>query len=282
MVLNEGQVQIRDLVMGRATAYKVNGFNPWSRTARTTGTGEMPASDGGWSGPEWREVAAVNFDVTIKGASAADWQAKHWALDAAFAPIRDATGDVELRWVTGGVEYLMFGRPRSLSPEIENLRTGRIHYQAAFSAPDPSIYSATEYTVNTGLPAWTGGLIVPATTPLTLNQTPTDGITTALNAGTTPAALLLRITGPVSRPSITVIGPDGAAQTLHLDTVIAAGQWIDIHTEERAVILNGSVSRLRDAYGSWPLLAPGTSTIRWRSDEYNPTARLLIRWRHRW
>lgn len=281
MPLSEGQVQVRDLVMGRGTAYKVTGFNPWNRSARVTGSGDNPWDDGGYAGAEFREVVAVNMDVTVRGVSAADWWAKHVELDAAFAPI--GTGpEVELRWVTGGIEFVMFGRPRGLGPEIKNLRTGRIANTASFSALDPSIYSSTEYTVSTGLPAWSGGLTVPVTTPLLVAQTQTSGIITATNSGKAVTALYLRIDGPVTDPTITVVGPDAIPYTLSLETVIEAGQWISIDTKAQSVLLNDSITRLSSAYGSWPLLQPGVSTVTWRATTYDPTAQLTARWRDRW
>lgn len=282
MPLQEGQVQLRDLVMGRGTAYKVTAFNPYIRSARVTGSGENPWDDGGWAGAEFREVVAVNFGITIRGTSAADWQAKHWDLEAAFDPVGTAADEVELRWCTGGTEYCMFGRPRGLSPEIKNLRTGRIANSASFSALDPSIYSGTEHVISTGLPAWSGGLTVPVTVPVTIPQTQIAGFAEAANAGKRSARLLLRIDGPVERPSITVVTADGVPVTLYLDTVLEEGQWLDIDTAARSVVLNGFITRLRDAYGDWPLVWPGVNELRWRAETYNPDALLTARWRDRW
>ncbi|MGH8879776.1 MAG: phage distal tail protein [Stackebrandtia sp.] len=280
--MDEGQVSVNGLVMGRDTSYRVNEFNPWNRAIRAEATGANPWSDGGWSGAEFYEPVTVEFKVRTQGANATDWQQLHWQLTQAFAPIRTALTEYELRWVTAGVEYLMYGRPRSLSPTVARLRTGQVAETASFYCPDPAIYSGAEHVVTIGLPDWTGGLTVPVVTPATVAATQTDGVATVTNAGNVAARLLLRITGPVTDPSVTVIDTDGIALTLTIETTLGPDDWIDVDTAERSVILNGSVSRLADAWGSWPLLYPGTSTIRYAAADHNDLTRLTIRWRDQW
>lgn len=281
MVLADGQIQIRDLVLGRGTQYKVRKFNPWTRTVRADQTGEMPWGDGSWSGAEWFESVAINMDVVIEGTDLADWQVLHQALDLAFSPIGAGTSEVELSWCLGAQEQVMFGRPRGVSPTPDHVRVGRTPTTCMFWCGDPFRYSAALNSVSIGLPEWSGGLVVPVTVPVTIPQTQVDGLAEAVSAGAYPAPLLLRIDGPVVNPSITVVSPAGVPLALSLELSIEAGQWIDINTQEQSVLLNGFVSRLRDAYGDWPLLEPGTSEIRWRSDVYDPTAQLTVSWRDR-
>lgn len=280
--MDDGQVSVNGLVMGDGTDYIITDFNPWTRQARVTGSGDNPWSDGSWAGTEFYESVVVNMGIHTIGTSAADWQAKHWALMRAFAPIRTSLVEAELRWVIGGVEYLMRGRPRMLSPKIQNINSGEITSSASFVALDPAIYSADEHTITMGLPAWAGGLTAPITAPVAITATQSDGIADATNTGIVPARLLLRITGPVTTPSVTVITPDGVPLTLTIDTELGTGDWIDIDTAERSVLLNGSISRLSSVYGTWPLLWPGTSTIRYRAAATNPDTHLTIRWRDQW
>lgn len=285
MPLEDGQVSLRGLVMGRNTKYRLNVFNPWQRQTRTSATGEAPWGDGGWSGTEWREAAVVNFGIGIMGDSEAEWQELHWQLDEAFAPIGDDTTDVTLTWRTGGFDYAMFGRPRMLNPDARMLRTGRVWATASFAAPDPSIYSAAEHSITLGLPRWGGGLTHPFRHPFVIGASVVDGAADVDQVGRhrRGAALLLRITGPVTEPRFTVVGPDGVAETLHFDLRLDdKTQTLDVHTGERIVLLNGSASRLKAAWGDWPLLRRGASTLRYQAAEYNADSRLVARWRDRW
>jgi len=279
MTLLEGQVRVGDLVMGPGTSYIVSSFNPYNRSVRASQSGDAPWSDGGWSGAEWREVAVVNMGIHIDGSSNTEWQALHWALDAAFAPVRTGS-DVELRWVNAGTEYLMYGRPRMLQPLIRNLRSGQVTSSASFVCPDPSIYSAEEYTAEVGLLHRIGGLSTPFGTPTSIHSVTADGEATLTNTGTGAARLLLRITGPVANPRISLI-TDTTVQVLYLDTVLGPEDVLDIDTKDKLVVLNGSTSRLADAWGDWPLLS-GQALIRFEADVYEPDARLTIRYRSTW
>lgn len=284
MALTEGQVQIvRDngtaLTMGENTQFIVSGFDPWSRQVRASQTGDAPWSDGGWSGAEWREVASISFGVFIDAASNTEWQALHWQLDAIFAPVRTG-GDIELHWVNAGFEYLMYGRPRMLQSRVRNLRSGKEQTQAAVSCPDPAIYSAAEHVTTIGLLHRIGGLSVPFGLPTGIHSVIAGGEATISNAGTGAARLLLRITGPVANPRITLIDAAGP-QTLYLTSTLGADDYIDIDTKDKVVVLNGSTSRLADQYGAWPLLT-GTASIRFEADVYEPDASLTITTRDTW
>jgi hypothetical protein len=72
---------------------------------------------------------------------------------------------------------------------------------------------------------------------------------------------------------------DTTVQTLYLDTMLGPDDWLDIDTVKKSIVLNGSVTRLADQYGDWPLLPPGPALIRFESDVYDPLAGLNARWR---
>lgn len=282
MLTTDGQIQIvrsdgTTLDLHQGTPYLVNGFNPFDRGVRADQGGPISWGDGDWSGAEWRSGATIPLAVEI---AAADWPTLmqlYWALDAALAPVRTGN-EIELRWRAGGVEYLMYGRPRGVSMRAHSLEHGTASVVAQIAAPDPSIYSGTEYTATAGLLRRSGGITVPFTLGgLAFYSIVADGEATIVNAGTTPARLLLRIDGPVQRPRITLI--DGAGgRTLFLDTVLGAGEWMEIDTQKKLVTLNGTTNRLTDAYGDW-LLLNGTGLIRFEADDYNTQARLTVTWR---
>ncbi|SCL15045.1 phage distal tail protein [Micromonospora inyonensis] len=163
MALSEGQVQLRDLVIGPGTPYRfVKGshFNPFKRDVRADQGGARAWSAGSWSGAEWAEQVAIAMRLVVLARGPAEYVTLMSRLLAAFAP---SGGDVDLRFVLAGAEYLMRGRPRMVDPESRHL-DGHTYVQAAFVALDPTIYSGTEHEVPLSLPSTVGGLTVPLTT----------------------------------------------------------------------------------------------------------------------
>lgn len=296
MSLAEGQVSVRGLVMGPDTDYKVLEFNPWVRSVRADQSGARAWGHGSWSGAEWAEQAVVPILIETLTEDLTSWRRAQQHLAAAFAPIGDATADVELRWCLDGVEYLLRGRPRLVSPTIEHLRTGRIRSGCSFVAPDPTIYSGIEYASgDVYLPSVTGGIAPPLTPPLTITATVSSGTAHLVNAGTRATSLRLHIESGANAlvsPRITVTGPDGAPLTLRLGLTLAAGDFLDIDTAARTVTLNGTADRRAYAVGDWPLLAgipagdytstEAASDITWMADVYSATARLSATWRYAW
>ncbi|WP_116051674.1 hypothetical protein [Amycolatopsis palatopharyngis] len=441
MALIEGQVSVRDLVMGRGTQYKVLEFNPWARTARADQAGARAWNHGSWSGVEWATEVAVPLRVQVLGTDAASWMALHQDLSAAFRPVGESTLDVELRWMLGGVEYVMFGRPRMVEPEASMLGTGLVYTKAAFVALDPFIYAGAETVVTAlGLPTFTGGLTIPPaatlntndgfevdtagwfasggtlarstaqamegaasglatpdgvaatgvygissadapavtegrsyrwtawvyspngwsamrpvirwldgtgtqvtqvegadvdvpagvwtrlrlsatapagavsasgrvwqrltptaadvfyidgarfvddaaaglTVPFTVDGVAADGFVVITNSGKAETGLFLRIDGPVPSPSVTLVRADGSFQRLTFDLELTTGQWLDVDTANRVVLLNGTTSRRGQTSGDWPILPPGTHTLQWSSPNYNDVATLSGSFRSAW
>jgi hypothetical protein len=283
MALAEGQVQVRDLVMGRGTSYKMLQFNPWTRGVRSDQGGARAWNHGSWSGVEWATEAAVPMRIQVLGTDAASWFQLHSQLAAAFRPVGESTVDVELRWMLGGAEYVMFGRPRMVEPEASMLGTGLVYTKAAFVALDPMIYTGAEtVTAAIGLPTFTGGLTVPFTVPFTVDGVAVDGFADIANTGTADTGLSLRIDGPVSAPSVTLQRADGSFQRLVFDLELSAGQWLDVDTANRVVLLNGTTSRRGQTSGHWPILPQGEHTLRWSSPKYNDVAKLSVRFRSAW
>jgi hypothetical protein len=169
MPLDDGQVQLRDLVMGPGTPFRfVSHFNPFSRNVRADQAGGRAWGDGGWSGAEWAEQVTIPMRLVVMGVGAAGWMACMQQLLAAFAP---SSTDLDLRFAVAGTEYLMRGRPRMVDPEARHV-DGHTYTAAAFVALGPSIYSGNEHQVVLGLPSTSGGLIVPDPTGPALNANP--------------------------------------------------------------------------------------------------------------
>ncbi len=283
MALTEGQVQVRDLVMGRNTSYKMLEFNPWAATVRADQGGKRAWGHGGWSGVEWRDEVVVPMFIKVTGTGAAGWLAAHQQLAKALRPVGESTADIELRWMTGGTEYLMFGRPRMVDPDAKMIGTGQVFTKAAFVALDPLIYSGAETSVaNIGLPTFTGGLTVPFTVPFSIPATASEGFASLTNDGTAEVGLDIRLDGPVESPIVTLVRDDGTFQELTFDLTLTTGQWLDIDTANRIVLLNGAHSRRGQVSGHWPILPEGTHELRWRSPSFNDQAAMSVTFRSAW
>lgn len=285
MALIEGQLQIRDLVMGPGTVYSVQGStNFFARSVRADQSGKRAWNHGGWSGVEWQDEAVIPIRILVDaGTGTAQWVAAHQQLAAAFRPVGESPADVELRFAVGGSEYVMFGRPRMVEPEVELIGLGRSFTQCAFVALDPFIYAGDETVAGPiDLPTVTGGLTVPFTVPFSIDVIVTGGTASLVNGGTADAGLLLRIDGPVTGPVVSLSHASGTVQTLRIDAELADGEWLEIDTAARTVVFNDVTSLRGQASGDWPILPTGTHTIRWLSGDNTQTGTLTVRFRSAW
>lgn len=285
MALAEGQVQVRDLVMGPGTLYEtLRGFDPWTRQVRAEQGDARAWGDGAWSGAEWTSDAVVPIPVRVKDAAnrtPGGWLAAHQRIAAAFAPSHE---DVELRWCTGGVEFVLFGRPRMVEPNVDTVPAGWSYTRCAFAALNPTIYGGVEHSMTLGLPSTVGGLTLPLTTPLTIAAAVTSGRAIITNAGTKDTGLRVRVDGPVVEPRVSLLTDAGTA-IVRVWTTLTAGQWLDIDTAARTVYLNGTASRrgvtTADGIG-WPVLPPGTHELAFDASAYDPAATATVTWRDTW
>lgn len=279
MALEEGQVKVRDLVMGPGTDYIITHFNPWSRLAKTEAAGTNPYADGSWSGPEFWDSVTIPLTVHPAGDSAAGWDTLHWNLVQALRPIRTDSVDPEIHWRNGGIEYMMRARPRAIDPSVINMATGDVTTSCSLQALDPAVYSSEEFSVEMGVIRRSGGLITPFTTPFPIYSVVVDGEETVYNGGIENAWLQLRIDGPAVNPVVSVSTDEGP-MTLYLSTSIAEGEWIDIDTYEKSVLLNGFTSRLNQMSGTWVYIPPRSDNvfIRFNAQD-SPNAKLTAKWR---
>lgn len=286
MALLEGQASVRGLVIGRGTRYRlVAEWNPFTLPVRADQGGPRAWNHGTWTGAEWADQRAVSIRLVTVAADHGQWLALHQELAAAFAPIADVNEQVELRFVFGGREYLLFGTPRLVEPDLKAVASGRVPTRCDFVAQDPRIYSGELHQVATGLPTFQGGLLVPLVVPFTVAGVQLGGRETLFNEGTADAGLFLRLDGPLQEPRVTLQRPDGTVATLRFDITLAAGQWLEVDTAAETVFLNGlpTASQLGRTAGEFFLLPPGTSTLRFaHGGNHNDDARVTVSFRDAW
>lgn len=289
MALLEGQISITradgtELLLHHGanrfdTVYKVNEFDPFNRGVRANQTGVVPWGDGEWSGAEFQSGVPIPLKVQIDGGDWAGLMESWWDFEAAFKPIGTGIAESEMRFNAGGVEYLMYVRPRGATLKNRNVRTGRAWADANLYALNPAIYSSEEFVTEVGLYQLLPTLATPFTAPFTIPFAVADGQVELVNNGTAASKLQLTIPGPVSNPYVSVI--NGASrQTLYFDIELDEDDHLDVDTGDQLVVLNDSVSKLHTAYGTWPLLDPrSTSLFEYRASDVTDS-RITIR--HRW
>lgn len=290
MALQDCQVQVRDLVMGPGTPYRVlPGFNPWDRTVRATQTGPRAWNHGTWSGAEWADEVVVPIPLMVTGQDRdlSSWLAAQQALAAAFRPIGDVTEQVELRWRMGGGEWVMFGRPRMVQPTTDLISVGKAVTRCVMVCQDPRVYSGALHEAGpTGLTQFAGGLTVPFTVPVWIGGTLTGGVMNLVNAGTTSTGMTLRIDGPVDQPRLVLQTPDGSTSALLFEVDVAGGQWLQVDTVARTALLNGLPQSNQFGRSVWGWeqhpLPPGTSTLRFFAESFDPDAAVTVQFRSAW
>lgn len=120
-------------------------------------------------------------------------------------------------------------------PDVARKKVPRREFMVTLVAPDPRRYSETERS-----------------TVATLN----GAGTLAQNAGTFPAVFGVRITGPITNPSVV-----SAAGTFGLTTTIVAGTYVDLNTDTRTAVDSTGASRYGSFTGAWYEIPPGGTSI---------------------
>lgn len=152
-------------------------------------------------------------------------------------------------------------------------------FQLQLTAPDPRKYLAAVETT-TGLPAPSGGLTFPVAFPADFGYS-TGGSVVVTNYGTVRTWPVLRLAGPLINPR--VINP-ATGDEMRIAISIDSGQYLDIDTAARTVLLGGAASRRAAVAvtGEWLPIAPGTSSFRFGSDAFDPASLLTVAVRSAW
>lgn len=285
MVLADRQWSLRGLVMGPGTQYEVlTQTNPF-RLQSSASTGSRAWDHGSWAGAEWAGSKTVPLRVLVKGAERDpdSWLEAHQNLTAAFAPRGASTIEDELRFGWNGREYVMFGRPRVVEPNLDIVGRGYSFTQCAFESLDPRIYDADPVVQQTNLPVFEGGLALPFSLPATIDSVAVEGSDTIVNEGKTDTGIVLRLYGPLVEPRVALRESDGTTRLLRFRADIEDGHYVEIDTQRRTVLLDGDQagSRRRFAAGEFFLVPPGTSTLFLRSGSEDP-GYLISEYRSAW
>jgi len=221
--------------------------------------------------------------VEITADDTTTWESRLQDLKTALAvdPERDDPEDPLVFQVPGvaeGRKVRVNARPRGLAGVLDLSWFYEIPVVSLrFLATKPWIYDNTETTVTSPILAGSSsGLTWPLTWPLVWG-TVTASSFTVTNDGTSRAEFVATIPGPVTNPVIQHID---RGLELAFEITLDAGQYLEVDTEERTVLLNGTANRYYVKSGTWFNLAPGDNLLSYRAD--SGSSNLSIVYRSTW
>lgn len=156
-------------------------------------------------------------------------------------------------------------------------------YSVLISARDPRKFGDLA-SYSTRLPFSSGGLVYPATYPVTYTGVSGTGKITVTNPGNTEAPVWLRVDGPLPAGghSVTHLGKQ---RTLTFGTALAlgAGEFITVDMDRREVLAQGQSARSGYVTSrGWFSLDPGVNEIAFASVNYSETASLTLSTKPAW
>lgn len=234
-------------------------------------------------GDDWYEGREVTIPIEVTADSTATWEANLQALKTAMAvdPERDDVEDplvFQIPGIAGGRKVRINARPRGLTGELNIEWFYEIPIvRARFFSTKPWIYDNTETEVTSPILAGSSsGITWPITWPIVWG-TVTASSFTATNDGTNRAEFVATIPGPVTNP---VIQHLDRGLELAFAITLEAGQFLEVDTENRTVLLNGEANRYYVKSGTWFNLSPGDNTLAYRAD--SGSSDLVITYRSTW
>jgi hypothetical protein len=246
-------------------------------------TGDTPR-DTAWGSVAGHDQARDRA-VTISGEFVADTDTD---LAATLDSLRDefAISDAVRAFVwqhPGEEKRLIWARCRRRSIPTTLRRALRFPvWGVQLVAVDPLIYSAAEHTASTVRTAEGTGFTAPFTAPFTLGAS-TAGVARASNGGSVAAPWTGRLDGPLTNPVITNLSTgDRLAFTANGGLTLAAGEYVDIASAGREVLLAGTASRRSQLSldSRWWDLPPGDTDLELAADA--GTGTFTVTWRDTW
>lgn len=261
------QLDYLGLVLGAGTDYEIveiRGID--DLVEMRTSDIERPAEHGLFAGTDFAAGRTVEIDLEVTGTTDAAFRANVQAL-ADKTVIQSAESPLVFRLpsLSSGLDRRINARPRRRVLPVNLDYFFRIApARLAFFAVDPRVYSDAETTLTTAAATSGGGRTYARVYPLTYAAGGTGGTLVATNAGNFPTRPTLVVTGPCDTPKIENVT---AGRHLQVAVVLASGDFLEIDTDARTVLLNGTASRYSSLSqdSSWWELAPGASSLKFTS-----------------
>ena len=278
------QVSIGDIVFGsrdsgpEGARFSLTTFDGWKgRTGTTAQLTQRARGHGATSSEGFMPARIMTLGGLIHAPDAE-------ALDVAFDRLNAAItlDETPMLVAEGGrVRNCMVKLQGEVIPEMITDKLGR--YSVLISAKDPLKYGDL-VTDSTALPSSSGGLIYPATYPVTYTGVSVTGVLRVTNPGNTQAPVWLRVDGPIPAGGWTVTHV-GKKQSLTFSTALAleAGEFVTVDMEKREVLAQGQAPRAGYVTSrGWFSLDPGDNDIAFSAQNYSSTALLTVSTKPAW
>lgn len=288
------QFELGDVIFGADTDVWLSRVEGLGNTALRTLEYPNPQEDGRSFGREWREGRDLIFEGGVRkpGNDVAAWDLSG-DLEEAFdaEEIRmDPRAVMPLRLRRPGKPTrTVFGRPDKYDPDITKAVIGWIPWSGTFRCADRKYYADTENVVVLSLSTTSSGYITTDEDGFLTDPITTVGSGRRLsiieNAGDADTWPVIEIAGPITNPSVSLLGPEGTRWYLEMVGELAYDQVAVIDTRpwsrgaalDSGSALPGALSR-RSA-PSLSKLPPGSWEIVIAGLDVSGTSSFTIRWR---
>jgi hypothetical protein len=225
----------------------------WGSPGATGGVQQRAAAHGGTNPRQWLKPRTLTATGLIQAPTIALRQdAEHRLAAALGLDVFDLT-------VVDAIQ-LRVGARREGEVTIADDTDIQSTWQAELTCPDPRKYGA-HWELPFSLPLAVGGLTFPMTFPMTFSGASISGDRNAPNAGNFTAPVTIRFDGPLTNPSLTLVGdgtPQRPSRTLTYNGVLGVGEFVTIDTDPLRALLMGNASRTGLLSGSpWQVPASG-------------------------
>jgi hypothetical protein len=240
-------------------------------------TSDAPAGEGELGGIDKPGARTVAVTLELAGVSQAAWYETSALLRTATIHRSD---DLPFTFRTHDEGPLLrfYGRCRRRNIPL-SIRQANVTVDLQFYAPDPRIYSDSEYTGQATAPTIPEGFTFPRTYPYDFGDGGSAEVINAWNDGDAPAPWTAVVYGPCENP--TIIGPGGS---LRWEGTLGAGESVhfDAHPSRETVLVGGSSSQfgLLTDDSDWWLLEPGSNNVVLESGDGQGV--IDFRWRSSW
>jgi len=225
----------------------------------------------------------ILIPIEVTADDTATWETNLGALREAFRVDPDRGEDplvFQIPGIAGGGKRRINCRPRGLAVPVDlDWFYEIVVVTVRLEATSPYLLDDSETTVISSLlTAGSSGLTWPLTWPLNWGTVESSSFTLT-NNGTQAADFCATIPGPVTNPKIVDVG---TGRELEFTIALASGEFLEVDTGARTVLLNGTASRYSTiAAGSeWFTLAPGSNELSYRAD--SGSSNLSITFRSTW
>lgn len=208
-----------------------------SATDITDQDAAIPRGDGVLFGQDYRNGLTLTFNIEVHGETEDDARALEAALSTAWRgdSIRNVPNATAL--LTTHTGRSIYGRPRKYQPNYDLLPFGIIAVTCDFVTTGDLWFDPFENATVNLVPASGGGLVAPLASPLSTTAT-SDRSQTFQVDGTAAVWPVITITGPITKPTVEVVGQF----KLGFDLTLAYDQSLVIDTRpwNRTIKLNGA------------------------------------------